>query len=109
MTQGQFLQEFQELVAFLGGIDVAGKKLKSTTDWEKEGNGTDDFGFAAKPFGQVAFMGNQIQTGSYGYWWTKSEVSMKEAKYVSLFWNFDGIQIGNYNKQVGLSIRCIKD
>lgn len=48
------LKEFQTLVAFLGGKAVAGKKLKSTTGWPKDDehgdwNGTDEYGFNAKP------------------------------------------------------------
>lgn len=48
------LKELQTLVQFAGGADVAGKKLKSATGWpndEQYGdwNGTDDFGFNAKP------------------------------------------------------------
>lgn len=47
-------KEFQTLVQFVGGAEVAAQKLKSTTGWpidEQYGNwnGTDDFGFNAKP------------------------------------------------------------
>lgn len=48
------IEEFKTLVDFAGGEDVAAKKLKSTTGWpssEEYGdwNGTDDYGFNAKP------------------------------------------------------------
>jgi len=47
------LKEFQTLVDYAGGFAVAGQKLKSTTGWpngdEGDWNGTDDYGFNAKP------------------------------------------------------------
>lgn len=48
------IDEFKELVAFAGGEEVAAKKLKSKTGWPSDSsgdwNGTDDYGFNAKPF-----------------------------------------------------------
>ena len=48
------IEEFSTLVEFVGGAEVAGKKLRSTTGWPKDEvlgdwNGTDDYGFNAKP------------------------------------------------------------
>ncbi|WP_295859393.1 FISUMP domain-containing protein [uncultured Fibrobacter sp.] len=47
------LREFHALVDFVGGADVAAQKLKSTTGWPNDANGnwngTDDYGFGAKP------------------------------------------------------------
>lgn len=48
------IEEFTTLVEYAGGADVAGKKLRSTTGWPNDEalgdwNGTDDFGFNAKP------------------------------------------------------------
>ena len=45
--------EFRTLVEFAGGEDIAAKKLRSTTGWPNDEygdwNGTDDYGFNAKP------------------------------------------------------------
>ena len=46
--------EFKTLVAYAGGEEIAGQKLKSTTGWPNlpaydDWNGTDEFGFNAKP------------------------------------------------------------
>ena len=46
--------EFKTLVAYAGGDDIAGQKLKSTTGWPNmpaydDWNGTDEYGFNAKP------------------------------------------------------------
>ena len=47
------MEEFQELVDFVGGLTVASKVLKSTSAWPNgefgDWNGTDDFGFNAIP------------------------------------------------------------
>ena len=48
------MQEFEALVEYAGGMEVAAKKLKSTTGWPNDStygdwNGTDDYGFNAKP------------------------------------------------------------
>lgn len=47
------LKELEALVNFAGGAEVAAQKLKSTTGWpnDEQGNwnGTDDYGFNAKP------------------------------------------------------------
>ena len=68
-------KEWDELVDFVGGWDIAGTKLKATSGW----NGTDDFGFSALPGGYYdpeisryvdldGFMG----VGINGYWWSAS-------------------------------------
>lgn len=46
-------KEFQTLVDYVGGFNLASKKLKSTSGWPVgeygDWNGTDDYGFNAKP------------------------------------------------------------
>ena len=43
--------EYEALDKAVGGEEVAGKKLKAKSGWNKNGNGTDDFGFPAMPGG----------------------------------------------------------
>lgn len=43
--------DFETLSTSCGGGSVAGGKLKSTNGWKNNGNGTDEFGFAAYPAG----------------------------------------------------------
>lgn len=45
------LADFETLTTSCGGGSVAGGKLKSTNGWKNNGNGTDEFGFAAVPAG----------------------------------------------------------
>ncbi|MCL2183151.1 MAG: hypothetical protein FWB85_06750 [Chitinispirillia bacterium] len=43
--------DWDELIAFAGG-DAAGKRLKAKNSWVGDGNGTDDYGFAALAAGK---------------------------------------------------------
>lgn len=60
--------EWVALANAVGGTDVAGTKLKSTTGWSS-GNGTDDFGFAAFPAGWNS-SGSFRNLGSNARFWT---------------------------------------
>ena len=51
--------EWETLFAAVGGKLVAGSKLKSTSGWYKNGNGTDDFGFSALPAGYRYYIGRK--------------------------------------------------
>ena len=44
-------EEWETLIAFVGGEHDAGSKLKSTNGWVDNGNGSDDYGFSALPAG----------------------------------------------------------
>ena len=44
-------EEWETLFTAVGGMSVAGTKLKSMSGWSKSGNGTDEFGFKALPAG----------------------------------------------------------
>jgi len=60
-------KEWQMLVDFVGAD--AGKKLKAKEGWDKNGNGTDEYGFSALPGGRGNSDGNFYYVGDYGYWW----------------------------------------
>ncbi|TRZ52035.1 hypothetical protein D4S03_04080 [bacterium] len=53
--------EWQKLSDYLGGKSVAGGKMKSTSDWYKNGNGSNSSGFTALPGGYRYL---------YGYFYT---------------------------------------
>ena len=50
-----------------------GTKLKATSGWNNNGNGTDDFGFSALPGGN-GYDGSFRHIGNYGFWWSSTEV-----------------------------------
>jgi uncharacterized protein (TIGR02145 family) len=101
--------EWKVLIDYLGGKDVAGKKMKSTSGWIRNGNGTNESGFLGLPGGYRSIFGNFMAIGCYGDWWSISEEDTNYAYELSLYRNFDST--GNYMgfKIGGLSVRCLKD
>jgi len=65
--------EWATLIAFVGGSEIAGKKLKANDDWRESGNGTDDFGFAALPSGLRHPEKGFVNIGATGFWWSSTE------------------------------------
>lgn len=98
-------EEWDILIEFLGGIEVAGKKLKDIGT-------TDSFGFSALPAGRRTdfFVGFE-DLGSFGYWWSANEYFMSSFTYycVSLYFEGNGVYFDDDYSGCGLSVRCIKD
>jgi len=92
---------------FYRGYD-AGKNLKISNGWSNA-NSTDPFGFSALPGGFRLVDGWFYSTMVCGHWWTSTEYSLTEALQVYLESYSD--QSGRYNsiKEVGFSVRCLKD
>jgi len=114
-------EEWMELESFLGmsesmldypypgrGTDQ-GKKLKSTSGWNENGNGTDEFGFSALPGGSRDFYRGVF--GSMGYFadfWTTTEVNLDWAWVRGISYSSDGVN-RHVSKRSGYSVRCVKD
>jgi len=66
--------EWQTLVDYAGGDTVAGGKLKSTSGWYNNGNGTNAFGFSALPGGLGGYSGGGFgNAGDIGIWWSATK------------------------------------
>jgi len=91
----------------LRGFDV-GKKLKSVSGWNDNGNGTDDYGFTALPGGYNS-VGQFILIGDLAKFWTSTQSSYDE----SWFREFHFMISTSYRLygtgSLGNSVRCIKD
>ena len=92
------------------GIDE-GKKMKSTSGWHNNDNGTNFSGFNGLPGG------NRDTDGSFDYlgrncdWWSSS-INSSKVKVVwgrGLDFGSDQVNRGRGNKEGGVSIRCVKD
>ena len=104
--------EWNTLIAFLGGDEVAGGKLKETgtTHWQSPNSGaTNETGFTALPGGARGFQNTFSNLGLDDSWWTATENDAATAfgKYVvfstpSCF----GYSVG---KESGSHVRCVKD
>ncbi len=104
--------DWQELVNFAGGIDVAGEKLKAKNSWDED-NGTDDYGFSALPGGHLIdgnFNGECsdcfFDVGNFGSWWSSSGLNY--------WWGMTdfskNVTIGSPASNGSLmSVRCVKD
>jgi uncharacterized protein (TIGR02145 family) len=65
--------EWQNLVDFAGGYEVAGTHLKAKEGWPENGNGTDGYGFSAMPGGYGGSDGKFVDIGNNAYWWSASK------------------------------------
>ena len=107
--------EWQTLVDFAGGDDVAGEKLKATSGWNNKsdgssGNGTDQYGFSALPGGYGYWWDvNSHGVGNGGYWWSATEGASDRADNRTMNYNNSRV-VGLYDYKSTLnSVRCVQD
>jgi uncharacterized protein (TIGR02145 family) len=100
--------EWEVMTAYIGGAGTEGKKLKATSGWNNNGNGTDDYGFSALPGGARNNAGF-ASVGKSGCWWSASVNSSnssladyRQMEYDNAYWN-------GYAKSLLGSVRCVKD
>ena len=88
-----------------------GKALKSTSGWNSNGNGTDNFGFNALPSGYRYDDNNSTyySLGSMAYFWSSSNGINFDAMYRKLEDVADTIRTNEGTAKYGFSIRCMKD
>lgn len=101
--------EWETLFKAVGGQSVAGTKLKSTSGWNSNGNGTDAFSFSALPAGGRYNVGNYDNEGNYASFWSSTVYDSYLAYYMFLHYNYDFPRLVNYDKNLGFSVRCVKD
>ena len=106
-------EEWVALLDTLGGANSAGKRLKSITGWDKNGNGVDDFGFSALPAGKASsapFYGLSFSDDGVGtLFWSSTEGDEFGAYGVALWNYFDKADLDYYFKDLASSVRCVKD
>jgi uncharacterized protein (TIGR02145 family) len=86
-----------------------GTQLKNTSGWNSGGNGTNTSGFSALPGGGRNLNGTFFSIGSYGIWWSSSEVGTNYAWFRYLSYNYGYVFRSNDSKQNGFSVRCLRD
>ena len=87
----------------------AGKRLKATSGWKAEGNGTDEFGFSALPSGERTSIGRFFLSGSSTFWWSSTRQGDSLAWYRSIVSFDDNILRNTHPQKIGFSVRCIKE
>lgn len=98
--------EWDALATAVGGISVAGTKLKSTTDWSS-GAGTDDYGFSALPAGY--YNGRFNNLGSNANFWTATEAYNSSVAYHRYLGTGASMNSSYNNKYYQYSVRLVKD
>jgi uncharacterized protein (TIGR02145 family) len=86
-----------------------GKKMKSTSGWYNDGNGTNSSGFNALPGGYRDSYGSFNYHGNDGHWWSSTEYSGVRAWRRTLRYDYDQARRNDYYKTYGFSVRCLKD
>ena len=87
------------------------KKLKSTSCWYNNGNGTDDYGFSALPGGYGYSDGSFYRAGDNGYWWSASEYENRNASAYGryIYYTSDNAGWTHGGKSSLQSVRCLQD
>jgi uncharacterized protein (TIGR02145 family) len=103
-------QELVTLITYLGEnghYAKEGAALKSTSGWG-EGNGTDNYGFNGLP-GGFRNEDGVYYNDNYRYWWASTEPNYMNAYNYRLDGGDDDLRIYAFVKNMGFSIRCIKE
>lgn len=101
-------EEFMTLLTAVGGVLTAGIKLKSTSGWNNDGDGTDAFGFSALPAGDRYGDGGYGFAGDRVFYWSSIR-SSNLADYMYLRGDYDRASMYANIENFALSVRCIKD
>ena len=118
--------EWDSLKAFLidngygyegSGIDIA-KSMAAKTDWNpfpqagavgNDAATNDSSGFAALPGGYRNFDGGFYGMGDYAYWWSSTESDKYHGSSRYLYSHYSTINNFAGHKEVGYSIRCMRN
>ena len=107
-------EEWTVMTDELGGVSVAGGKMKETYGWSNDGNGTNSSGFSGLPAG-LRNGGGSFSPGDIGnivYFWSSTEDGLSEP---NVFWNralYSNSSLcgkNTHSATFGFSVRCLKD
>jgi len=104
--------EWSTLTTFLGGVSVAGGKMKETgtTHWASPNTGaTNSSGLTALPGGHRNSIGSFNDLTYYAFFWSSSQYDATTAWGRLLYHNYADVYRNDYNITYGLSGRCLKD
>ena len=73
------------------------------------GDATISIGFAGLPGGCRDYNGNFYNVGYFGYWWSASESYESNAWGRKLSYSSTNLVRYNLNKNLGFSVRCVRD
>jgi len=85
-----------------------GKKLKSTSGWYNNGNGTNSSGFSALPGGYRNHDGSFDDVEKYAYFWSSTELGAHAWDRILYYYDAEVYRY-NDDQGYGFSVRCVKD
>ncbi|MFO7864147.1 MAG: FISUMP domain-containing protein [Salinivirgaceae bacterium] len=97
----------ERFIASDGHNGTEGKALKSTTGWEYNGNGTDNYGFNALPEGARNETGPFYDFGNNCYWWSATDTTSSSAIKRGLLFDNDRVYKTDGSIRDGVSVRCL--
>jgi len=101
--------EWVVLASAVGGVDGGGNRLKSTSGWDANGNGSDSIGFDAVPGGNRMRDGSFVNVGSYANYWTSTETGSGTAYSRFLFCRIPSMPRNTSQESSAFSVRCVQD
>lgn len=109
--------DWSTLSVYLGGDAVSGGQMKSTGTIEA-GTGlwyypnlgaTNSSGFKGLPGGMRSSDGSFSELGYKGFWWSTTKTNISDAMCHYLWFNHYYLFHNHYPKQVGFSVRCLRN
>jgi uncharacterized protein (TIGR02145 family) len=104
--------EWTQLIDELGGLTVAGGKMKEegTANWNSPNSGaTNESGFTGLPAGERTDAGVYQYEGNQAIYWSSTQQNPSEARIRRLYHDSSQANEDHFDKDYGLSVRCVKD
>jgi uncharacterized protein (TIGR02145 family) len=102
--------EWTILTTYLGGLSVAGGKMKAALNWNTPNAGALNTScFSGIGSGDRHEDGLFFDSGVYSAWWSSTESSTANAWYYGNEYYDAATGRSNYNKKAGFSVRCIRN
>ena len=104
--------EWMELVTYLGGLNIAGGKMKETgtSHWKAPNNGaTNEYGFTALPGGVRDFAMGFRGKGEWLFFLTATAPTSRDATGINIAYNNTLVFFGDAHPDDAGSVRCVKD
>ncbi len=103
--------EWTTLINFLGGVQLAGGKMKEvgTTHWNSPNTGTNESGFTALPGGDREYNGLFGWINIMGYLWSTTEFGTTSGWQIMISYSSDNANQNYDYLSFGKSVRCLRD
>ena len=101
--------EWTKLTDFLKGENDFAKKMKSTSGWKENCNGSNISGFSGLPGGNRYDDGSFHDVGFRGCFWSSTEANTFYSWQYDLYCKNEDVYRSIGNKECGYSVRCLMD